>query len=98
MAPVSSGGALELVANAVRDSLKVEELADASVYNFPGDSATKRLTEFVTKYRGDRSQLLVMGLTVVGGVVSYKPSVSLGDVTPIARLSATQAQATKTML
>ncbi|MGL4174417.1 MAG: Bug family tripartite tricarboxylate transporter substrate binding protein [Actinomycetota bacterium] len=56
-----------------------------SIKNIPGAAGTIGLTEFV-KSR-DKNSLMMVGETVVGGVIVNETDANLSSVTPIARLS-----------
>ena len=55
--------------------------------NVPGAGGTVGLAQFINNAKGDPSQLMVNGITMVGAILSNKSPVSLDQVTPIARLT-----------
>jgi putative tricarboxylic transport membrane protein len=59
----------------------------ASVENIPGAAGTIGLARFIGSERGSDDVLMVSGLIMLGGIVTHRSPVSLGDVTPIARLT-----------
>jgi len=57
-----------------------------SVENVPGAAGLIGLARFVGAERGNGDALLVSGLIMLGAIVTHRSPVTLGDVTPIARL------------
>ena len=53
----------------------------------PGAGGTVGLAQFVNTAKGDGNQLMMMGVTMVGAVLTNKSQVTLDQVTPIARLT-----------
>ena len=92
MAPAAPGGGWDITARSLQKTLTDAKLVEKSVevYNVPGAAGTLGLSQLVTKNRGDAHQLMVMGLVMVGGVVTNKSPVGLNQVTPIATLTAEQ--------
>ncbi|MEV1288640.1 tripartite tricarboxylate transporter substrate binding protein [Micromonospora sp. NPDC049679] len=92
MAPAAPGGGWDITARSMQKSLTDGKLIDQSVevYNVPGAAGTLGLSQLVTKNRGDAHQLMVMGLVMVGGVVTNKSPVKLDQATPIATITAEQ--------
>ncbi|MGW0432537.1 Bug family tripartite tricarboxylate transporter substrate binding protein [Micromonospora sp. NPDC003197] len=92
MAPAAPGGGWDITARSMQKAITDGKLIDKSVevYNVPGAAGTLGLSQLVTKNRGDAHQLMVMGLVMVGGVVTNKSPVGLNQVTPIATLTAEQ--------
>jgi putative tricarboxylic transport membrane protein len=62
----------------------------AEVYNVGGAAGTIGLAQFAEEATGDPHQLMVMGLVMVGGIVTNESAVTLEDVTPIASLTSEQ--------
>lgn len=92
MAPAKPGGGWDQTARAIQKALNDAELAanGVEVYNVEGAAGTLGLAQLVTKNKGDAHQLMVMGLVMVGGVVTNKSPVTLDATTPIATLTAEQ--------
>jgi putative tricarboxylic transport membrane protein len=57
------------------------------VVNVTGAGGTIGLAQFVNTAKGDPSQLMVNGITMLGAILTNKSPVSLDQVTPIARLT-----------
>ncbi|MBE1491629.1 Bug family tripartite tricarboxylate transporter substrate binding protein [Plantactinospora soyae] len=92
MAPAAPGGGWDSTARALQKTLTEGKLVTESVEvtNVTGAGGTLGLSQLVTKNRGDAHQLMVTGLVMIGGVVTNKSPVNLGQVTPIATLTAEQ--------
>jgi putative tricarboxylic transport membrane protein len=92
MAPAAPGGGWDSTARSLQKTLTEGKLVSSpvEVYNVPGAGGTLGLSQLVTKNRGDAHQLMVMGLVMVGGVVTNKSPVKLTQATPIATLTAEQ--------
>jgi putative tricarboxylic transport membrane protein len=60
------------------------------VYNVGGAAGTIGLAQFAEETTGDPYQLMVMGLVMVGGIVTNQSQVTLDNVTPIAALTSEQ--------
>jgi putative tricarboxylic transport membrane protein len=92
MAPAAPGGGWDSTARSMQKALTDGKLVTNSVevYNVPGAAGTLGLAQLVSKNKGDAHQLMVMGLVMVGGVVTNKAPVNLSQVTPIATLTAEQ--------
>ncbi len=90
MAPAATGGGWDTTARMMQKALKDGSLIteSAEVENVPGAGGTIGLAQLVTKSRGDAHQLMVMGLVMVGGIITNKSAVTLADTTPIATLTA----------
>ena len=59
----------------------------APVENVPGAAGTIGLARFIGSERGNGDTLMVSGLIMLGGIVMHHSPVTLGDVTPVARLT-----------
>ena len=57
------------------------------VNNVTGAGGTIGLAQFINNAKGDPSQLMVNGITMVGAILTNKSPVSLDQVTPLARLT-----------
>lgn len=81
------GGGFDLTARAFADAAKQADLVrNAQVSNVAGAGNTVALNRLVNA-RGNGDQLQLMGLGLVGGIVSNKSKVTLADTTPVARLT-----------
>lgn len=92
MVPAAPGGGWDLTGRTMQKAFTDGKLIDQSVevYNVTGAAGTIGLAQLVSKNSGDPHHLMVMGLVMVGGVVSNKSPVKLDQVTPIATLTAEQ--------
>lgn len=87
VAPASPGGGWDQTARAMQGALQGEGLASAvQVTNIAGAGGTVGLAQFVTR-KGRGSTVMVMGLIMVGAILTNKAPVTLDAVTPIARLT-----------
>ena len=87
-APSSPGSGWDQVARFMKPALlAVGASQDVGITNAPGAGGTIGLAEFVATARGDDTQLLVTGFAMVSATLINKPSVSLNEVTPVARLT-----------
>ncbi|MFN2418744.1 MAG: Bug family tripartite tricarboxylate transporter substrate binding protein, partial [Candidatus Limnocylindria bacterium] len=70
----------------------LEEVGEvgAEVYNVGGAGGTIGLAQFAEETTGDPHQLMVMGLVMVGGILTNESQVTLDAVTPIAALTSEQ--------
>ena len=89
MAPGDPGGGYDTTARTLQTAMRENGLAPrgAEVYDVPGAGGTIGLSQFVSKRAGDPSQLMVMGLVMVGAVEANRAPVNLERVTPIATLA-----------
>lgn len=88
MAPADPGGGWDSTARAMQSAL-TEDVVDVNVdvYNVGGAAGTIGLAQFVEQHEGDPHQLMVMGLVMVGGILTNDSQVTLEQVTPIASLT-----------
>ena len=87
LAPVSAGGAMDVLARNIQNTLLSSGLASGvEVYNIAGKASTLGLADFANRQKGQANQLMVFGATTVGGVIAYKSPINLQDIRPIARL------------
>jgi putative tricarboxylic transport membrane protein len=87
MAPGNVGGGYDQTARTLGKALVEAKVAKGTSYeNKGGAGGTLGLAQFANASKGDVNALLVMGAIMVGGVVQNKPQITLGNVTPIARL------------
>lgn len=88
MAPADPGGGWDGTARAMQAALE-DGVVDVgvTVSNVGGAAGTIGLAQFVEQAAGDPHQLMVMGLVMVGGILTNESAVTLADVTPIASLT-----------
>jgi putative tricarboxylic transport membrane protein len=89
MAPADPGGGWDETARALQAAIRESKVSEqgAEVYNVPGAGGTLGLSQLVTKQQGDPSQLMVMGLVMLGAIETNQSSVNLSQVTPISTLT-----------
>jgi putative tricarboxylic transport membrane protein len=88
MAPAAPGGGWDAAARSLQQAMLKSGVAKSvQVMNVPGAGGTVGLAQFVNTAKGDGSQLMVGGITMVGAIIANKPPVNLDMVTPIARLT-----------
>jgi len=90
MAPADPGGGWDSTARAMQPVLEEVGEVGAEVYNVGGAGGTIGLAQFAEETSGDPHQLMVMGLVMVGGILTNDSQVTLDDVTPIAALTSEQ--------
>jgi len=90
MAPADPGGGWDSTARAMQPVLEEVGGVGAEVYNVGGAGGTIGLAEFAEETIGNPHQLMVMGLVMVGGILTNESQVTLDDVTPIAALTSEQ--------
>ena len=90
MAPADPGGGWDSTARAMAPVLEEVGGVNAEVRNVGGAGGTIGLADFAENTSGDPHQLLVMGLVMVGGILTNESPVTLDDVTPIASLTSEQ--------
>jgi putative tricarboxylic transport membrane protein len=88
LVPVNPGGGWDQTARAIEQALRTEKLVPGAIRitNRGGAGGTIGLAEFA-KSRGEGGSLMVMGLVMIGAIVTSKSAVTLEGVTPIARLT-----------
>ena len=90
MAPADPGGGWDSTARAMQPVLEEVGGVGVEVYNVGGAGGTIGLAQFAEQEAGDPHQLMVMGLVMVGGILTNDSAVTLDDVTPIASLTSEQ--------
>jgi putative tricarboxylic transport membrane protein len=91
IAPAGPGGGWDGAARSLQQVMTATGSAKSvQVVNVPGAGGTVGLAQFANQAKGDGNQLMVMGITMVGAVLTNKSPVTLETVTPIARLTADQ--------
>ncbi|HET7609383.1 MAG TPA: tripartite tricarboxylate transporter substrate-binding protein [Gammaproteobacteria bacterium] len=88
IAPAAPGGGWDQTARVMQQALQRERIVTTPVVeNVPGAAGTIGLARFVGAERGNGDVLLVSGLIMLGGIVTYDSPVTLADAVPIARLT-----------
>ncbi len=88
-APAAPGGGWDGASRSLQQVMTATGAAKSvQVVNVPGAGGTVGLAQFVNTAKGDGNQLMTMGVTMVGAVLTNKAPVGLDEVTPIARLTA----------
>lgn len=89
MAPADPGGGWDETARAIQKASRDGNLAPkgVEVYNVPGAGGTIGFSQLVTKRSGDTSQLMVMGLVMLGAIETNKSGIPISTATPIAKLT-----------
>jgi putative tricarboxylic transport membrane protein len=89
IAPAAPGGGWDGASRALQQVMTATGAAKSvQVVNVPGAGGTVGLAQFVNTAKGDGNQMLTMGITMLGAVLTNKAPVNLDTVTPIARLTA----------
>lgn len=87
-APAAPGGGWDGAARSLQQVMTATGAAKSvQVVNVPGAGGTVGLAQFVNTAQGDGNQLMVMGITMVGAILTNQSPVGLDAVTPIARLT-----------
>ena len=87
-APAGAGGGWDGTSRSLQQVMTATGAAKSvQVVNAPGAGGTVGLAQFVNTAKGDANQLMMMGVTMVGAVLTNKSQVTLDQVTPIARLT-----------
>jgi len=86
--PANPGGGWDQTGRAIERALRAEKLVTGGIQltNKGGAGGTIGLAEFA-KSKGDGRSLMVMGLVMVGAILTNKSAVTLDATTPIARLT-----------
>ena len=88
IAPAAPGGGWDGASRSLQQVMTATGAAKSvQVINVPGAGGTVGLTQFVNTAKGDGNQLMTMGITMVGAILTNKSPVGLDTVTPIARLT-----------
>ena len=88
IAPAAPGGGWDGAARSLQQVMTATGAAKSvQVVNVPGAGGTVGLAQFVNSAKGDGNQLMVMGITMVGAILTNKAPVGLDAVTPIARMT-----------
>ena len=87
LAPAAPGGGWDQTARVMQQVFRETGLAPgAQVVNVPGAGGVVGLAQVVSSHDGDPSLLMLMGLIMMGAVLTNDSPVTLDEVTPIARL------------
>ncbi len=88
VAPAAPGGGWDQTARAMQQVLQGAGIArTVSVENIPGAAGLIGLARFIGAEQGNGDTLMASGLIMLGAIVTQRSAVTLGDVTPIARLT-----------
>ena len=89
MVPANPGGGWDATGRSVLAALEAEGIHKdgAQVTNKGGAGGTIGLAEFVSTMKGNDHAMMVMGVIMVGGILTNKTPVTLEQVTPLARLT-----------
>ena len=88
LAPAAPGGGWDQTARAMQAALQDDEDSGAvRVVNVAGAGGTIGLAQLVNSGQGRGDMLLVTGLIMVGAVLTNQSPVTLGETTPLARLT-----------
>ena len=88
IAPAAPGGGWDQTARSMQQVLQQAKLTSGvKVTNIAGAGGTVGLAQFVNNEKGKGDVMMVMGLIMVGAVLTNKSPVTLDQVTPIARLT-----------
>ena len=88
MIPANPGGGWDTTGRALGKALLDAKVADTVTYENKGGAAgALGLAQFVNASKGDPNAIMVMGAVMLGGIITGKPPVSLGQATPLARLT-----------
>lgn len=89
MAPAAPGGGWDGTARAMQAAMRDAGLASPiEVFNVPGAGGTIGLAQMAASEAGNGDLLMVMGLVMVGSILTNDAPVGLDQSTPIARLTA----------
>lgn len=89
MAPASPGGGWDGTSRAMQAALRDAGIVDqVEVFNVPGAGGTIGLAQLASSESGNGDILMMMGLVMVGSILTNDAQVGLDQSTPIARLTA----------
>ena len=89
MAPASPGGGWDGTSRAMQEVLQETGVVpQVEVFNVPGAGGTVGLAQLATTEAGEGDVLMMMGLVMVGSILTNDAPVTLDQTTPIARLTA----------
>jgi len=88
MIPANPGGGWDQTGRQLAAAMQSAKLVSGVQFDNKGGAAgTIGLAQFVNSAKGDPNALMVAGMVMVGGIILNQSSVSLGMVTPVARLT-----------
>jgi putative tricarboxylic transport membrane protein len=88
MAPAGPGGGWDTTARAMQAVLRDAGIVgQVEVFNVPGAGGTVGLAQMAASERGNGNLLMMMGLVMVGSILTNDAPVTLEQTTPIARLT-----------
>jgi putative tricarboxylic transport membrane protein len=88
MIPANPGGGWDTTGRTLGRALVEAKAADSVQYeNRGGAAGIIGLAQFVNASKGDPNALIMMGAVMLGGIITGKPPVQLGQATPVARLT-----------
>jgi putative tricarboxylic transport membrane protein len=89
MAPADPGGGWDSTAREMAEAMRKGKVIDkgVEVYNVPAAGGTIGLSQLVSKRAGDSNELMVMGLVMLGAILTNDSPVDLSKTTPIASLT-----------
>jgi putative tricarboxylic transport membrane protein len=86
--PAAPGGGWDGTARTMEQALRAAGLiGTAQVTNVPGAGGVVGLPQFINQWRGRQNALMVMGMVMIGSIITNKAPVNLSTLTPIARLT-----------
>ena len=89
MAPASPGGGWDGTSRAMQTVLQETDIVpQVEVFNVPGAGGTVGLAQLATTEAGNGDILMMMGLVMVGSILTNDAPVTLDQATPVARLTA----------
>jgi putative tricarboxylic transport membrane protein len=88
MVPAAPGGGWDTTARQMQGALtKAGIVKNVQVNNVTGAGGAVGIANLVNNSKGDGNQMMVMGLVMIGALLTNKSPVTLDRVTPIARLT-----------
>ena len=88
MAPAGPGGGWDTTARAMQTALQDAGIVpQVEVFNVPGAGGTVGLAQMAASEQGNGEFLMMMGLVMVGSILTNDAPVTLEQTTPIARLT-----------
>jgi putative tricarboxylic transport membrane protein len=88
MIPANPGGGWDSTGRAVGRALVDAKAFDTVTYDNKGGAAgIIGLAQFVNSAKNDPNAMIMMGAVMLGGIITGKPPVQLGQATPVARIT-----------
>ena len=85
--PANPGGGWDGTGRALGKALQESGFASSVSYDNKGGAAGAiGLAQFINSAKGDPNALMIMGAVMLGGIITSKSTVQLGQATPLARL------------